>query len=99
MAETKQPAPNPDAKVVAALRLSGDLLRAEFPFAVATPAAVFSRGDMLWLIFDSAAKIDVDALADDPSHAIRSAVLQHGADGEAIVRIKLERPRLVSLRS
>ena len=99
IAETKQPAPNPDAKVVAALRLSGDLLHAEFPFAVATPAAVFSRGDMLWLIFDSAAKIDVDALADDPSHAIRSAVLQHGADGEAIVRIKLERPRLVSLEA
>ena len=54
---------------------------------------------MLWLVFDSAAKIDVGALANDPSHAIRSAVLEHGADGEAIVRIKLERPRLVSLEA
>ena len=99
MADVKQPAPNPDAAVVTALRRSGDLLRAEFPFAVPTPSAVFSRADMLWLVFDSAAKIDVSALDNDPSHAIQSAVLTHGADGEAIVRIKLERPRLVSLEA
>ncbi len=99
MADVKQPAPNPDAAVVAALRRSGDLLRAEFPFAVPTPSAVFSRADMLWLVFDSAAKIDVSALDNDPSHAIQSAALTHGADGEAIVRIKLERPRLVSLEA
>ena len=30
---------------------------------------------------------------------IRSVALEHGADGEAIVRIKLERPRLVSLET
>ncbi|HZL38768.1 MAG TPA: tetratricopeptide repeat protein [Pseudolabrys sp.] len=99
MADVKQPAPNPDAAVVTALRRSGDLLRAEFPFAVPTPSAVFSRADMLWLVFDSAAKIDVSALDNDPSHAIQSAVLTHGADGEVIVRIKLERPRLVSLEA
>jgi tetratricopeptide (TPR) repeat protein len=99
MAESKLPAPNPDAPVVAALRETGDLLRAEFPFTAATPAAVFSRADMLWLMFDSAAKIDVGALANDASHAIRSVTLEHGVDGEAIVRIKLERPRLTSLEA
>jgi tetratricopeptide (TPR) repeat protein len=99
MAEPKLPAPNPDAPVVAALRQTGDLLRAEFPFTVATPAAVFSRADMLWLVFDSTAKIDIGALANDASHAIRSATLEHGVDGEAIVRIKLERPRLSSLET
>jgi hypothetical protein len=97
IAETKSPPPNPDAPVVVTLRQPGDLLRAEFPFVVATPAAVFSRADMVWLVFDSAAKIDIGALANDPTHAIRSAVLEHGADGEAIIRLKLERPRLVSL--
>ncbi|MGH6684689.1 MAG: tetratricopeptide repeat protein, partial [Pseudolabrys sp.] len=88
---------NPDAPVVAELHYSGDLLHAVFPFSVETPAAVFSRANMLWLVFDSAAKINIDALTNDGSHAIRSAGLEHGADGEAIVHIKLERPRLVSL--
>ena len=98
VAERKQPA-NPDAPVVADLRYSGDTVRAEFPFTAETPAAVFSRADMLWLVFDSTAKIDVGALAKDDSRTIRSAVLEHAADGAAIVHIKLERPRLVSLEA
>ena len=72
---------------------------AEFPFAVATPAAVFQRADMLWLVFDSAAKIDTAALSADASRVIRAVTLTRGTDGAAIVRIKLERPRLVSLQA
>ncbi|MFI4971513.1 MAG: hypothetical protein ACHP7H_02430, partial [Hyphomicrobiales bacterium] len=98
-AERKRPASNPDAPVVVELRQSGGTLQAEFPFVVETPAAVFHRADMLWLVFDSAAKIDLAALTTDTSQAIRSVVLERGADGEAIVRIKLERPRLVSLQA
>ena len=98
-AERKRPAPNPDAPVVVELRQSGGTLQAEFPFAVETPAAVFHRADMLWLVFDSAAKIDLAALTTDTSQVIRSAALERGADGAAIVRIKLERPRLVSLQA
>jgi hypothetical protein len=98
-AETKLPAPNPNAPVIVELSQSGDALRAEFPFVAATPAAVFHRADMLWLVFDSAAKIDLTALNNDASRVIRSAILERGADGEAIVRIKLERPRLTSLQS
>ena len=46
----------------------------------------------------AAAKIDLAALDQAiPATSIRSATLERGADGEAIVRIKLERPRLVSL--
>ena len=75
------------------------ILRAEFPFAVETPAAVFQRADTLWLVFDSAAKIDIAALTRRHQPVIRAAALEHGADGEAIVRIKLERPRLVSLET
>jgi tetratricopeptide (TPR) repeat protein len=98
-AESKLPPPNPNALVVAELTQSGDALRAEFPFVAATPAAVFHRADMLWLVFDSAAKIDLAALNHDTSRVIRSATLERGADGEAIVRIKLERPRLTSLEA
>jgi tetratricopeptide (TPR) repeat protein len=93
-----RPAPNPDAPVVAAVNRSGDNLRVEFPFALPTPAAVFRRADMLWLVFDSAAKIDLAALVTDSnSQVIRSATFARGADGEGIVRIRLERPRLASL--
>jgi tetratricopeptide (TPR) repeat protein len=76
---------------------SGDTLRVEFPFAVPTPAAVFRRADTLWLIFDSAAKIDLAALTVDSSDLIRSATFTRGTESEAIVRIRLERPRLASL--
>jgi tetratricopeptide (TPR) repeat protein len=96
-AEPKLPAPNPDAPVAVDLQQSGDTLRAEFPFVAETPAAVFQRADMLWLVFDSAAKIDLAALQADPSHAIRAAALERGAEGEAIVRLRLERPRLVGI--
>ena len=98
-AERKRPPPNPDAPVVVELHQSGAVLRAEFPFAAATPAAVFQRADTLWLVFDSPAKIDLGAFAGDTGHAIRHAVQERGSDGEAIVRIKLERPRLVSLQA
>ncbi|MGH6726753.1 MAG: tetratricopeptide repeat protein [Pseudolabrys sp.] len=97
-AKRERPPPNPDAPVVVELHQSGDVLRADFPFAVTTPAAVFERADTLWLVFDSAAKIDLAAFSGENGHAIRNALLEHGADGEAIVRIKLERPRLVSLQ-
>ncbi|MGH7880244.1 MAG: hypothetical protein ACREQD_12220, partial [Candidatus Binataceae bacterium] len=98
-AASKHPPPNPDAPVVVALHESGDALTAEFPFAVATPAAVFRRADMLLLVFDSSARINLAALSDDPSRTIRSATLTHGADGESIVRIRLARPRLASLQA
>ena len=96
-AKAARPAPNPNATVVVAMHRSGDNLRVEFPFAVPTPAAAFRRADTLWLVFDSAAKIDLAALTADTRDLIRSAALERGADGEAIVRIRLERPRLTSL--
>ena len=97
-AEVKAPAPNPNAPVVVAAHRSGDVLRLEFPFAMPTPAAAFRRADTLWLVFDSAAKIDIGALtANETSQLIRTSVLDRGADGEAILRLRLERPQMTSL--
>jgi tetratricopeptide (TPR) repeat protein len=96
-AKPAPPAPNPNGTVVVAVNRSGDNLRVEFPFAVPTPAAVFRRADMLWLVFDNAAKLDLAALSANGDKLIRSAVLVRGQDGEAILRIRLERPRLASL--
>ena len=97
-AEAKPPAPNPDAPVVVNLHRSGDTLRLEFPFAVPAPAAVFRRADTLWLVFDSDAKIDLAALSGaETAQLIRGSTVTRGNDGEAIVRLKLERPQIPSI--
>jgi tetratricopeptide (TPR) repeat protein len=94
----KPPPPNPDAPVVVAVHRRGDALNLEFPFAVPTPAAVFRRADTLWLIFDTAAKIDLAALAgSEASQSIRSTKVDRGADGETILRMRLDRPQISSL--
>jgi tetratricopeptide (TPR) repeat protein len=96
---TRAPAPDPNAPVVAALRQSGDMLKVEFPFAVATPSAVFRRADTVWLVFDSVAAINVAALTADATLGIRKAMVDRAPDGAGIVRLTLDRPRLVSLDS
>ena len=86
---------DPAAPVPVGVRASGDGLRLTFPFAAPTPAAVFRRADMLWLVFDSTAPLDIAAL-NARAPGVKRASLERGADGEAILRIKLDRPRLVS---
>ena len=92
-AEAERPATNPKATVVAGVHQSGNGLRVEFPFAVATPAAIFYRADTLWLVFDSAAPIDLAALRNDNESGVREAIFERAEDGAAIVRFKLARPR------
>jgi hypothetical protein len=86
----------PDRAVTAEMRRQGDNLRLYFPFAAATPAAVFQRADMLWLVFDTKAAIDIGLFSNDQSKTIHSAVLTRDDDAQ-VVRLKLERPRLVSV--
>lgn len=93
------PAPKPNGTVTVRVQPGGDALRLEFPFVVPTPAAVFSRADTLWLVFDTEAKIDLAALAAHDVATVRSAAVSRGDDGEAIVRIRLKRPQLASLDS
>ena len=96
-AQSERPAPNPKATVVAGVHQSGNNLRLEFPFAVATPAAVFYRADTLWLIFDSAVPIDLTALKNDSDSGVREAGLERADDGAAIVRVKFSRLRTASV--
>jgi tetratricopeptide (TPR) repeat protein len=100
------PAPNPPAAqpvqadsgptIKAQLTMQGENLVLRFPFASPTPAAVFRRADVLWLVFDTDADIQLAELAGDPSRNIRNATVTHLPDA-AVVRIKLERPRLTSV--
>lgn len=73
----------------------GDNLRIVFPFAEATPAAIFNRADTLWLVFDNKSTLDLAELEADTSKTIRSVTVT--PDGESqVVRVRLERPRLAS---
>jgi tetratricopeptide (TPR) repeat protein len=77
------------------LQSTGDGLRLFLPFATPTPAAVFRRADMLWLVFDTEVAIDISALQPQRTSVIRGATVT-GTDGR-VLRIKLDRPRLTSL--
>src|SRR5262249_60734294 len=94
-----RPKPNPTAVVVARTQQPGASLRVELPFGTPTPAAVFQRADMLWLVFDSAAQIDLTALQADNDNGVREALFERADDGAAIVRIKLARPRTASIET
>jgi hypothetical protein len=89
-----QLAAEPGSPITVSLHRQGQNLRLDFPFAVATPAAVFRRANALWLIFDSAARLNLAALKDDTS--ISRAALVPGADNEVVLRLELEKPQLVS---
>jgi len=74
----------------------GETLALAFPFTAPTPAAIFRRADTVWLVFDSAASIDLNALQSETSNTIKSAQVVSLPDGQ-VVRLKLERPRLTSV--
>jgi hypothetical protein len=92
------PPHDPKSPVVVEVVQVGEGLRLTFPFAGATPAAVFRRADAVWLVFDAAAPIDVSKLVTQPIGAVRSAIVTR-TDGGQVVRIKVDRPRLTSLEA
>ena len=83
-------------KIPVELARQGANLKLSFDFMAPTAAAVFNRADMLWIVFDSRADIDLSALKDEASRTIRSAELTRAPDAD-IVRIKLDRPHLSSV--
>jgi tetratricopeptide (TPR) repeat protein len=91
-----RPKANSNSVVVARTYQSGNKLRIELPFAIPTPAAVFQRADILWLVFDTPAPIDLTALQADSDNGVREILSDRTDDGAVIVRIKLARPRMTS---
>lgn len=76
----------------------GSTVRVVFPFEQDTPAAVFRRGDTVWMIFDTVSGIlppnqskDLDALASE------FAVVASG--DTQVVRVELSQDRLATLGS
>ncbi|MEA2904784.1 MAG: hypothetical protein QOI12_2171 [Alphaproteobacteria bacterium] len=86
---------DPSIAVNAGLKRSGENLTLTFAFANATPAAVFRRADVLWLVFDTGATVSVAALEAEIGHSIKGAWVTRVRD-VVVVRARLERPMLVS---
>ncbi|MFA6266491.1 MAG: tetratricopeptide repeat protein [Pseudolabrys sp.] len=94
------PKPEENAGALSALATaSSDYLRVSLPFAAPTPAAMFRRGDTLWLVFDSGKPIDVSNLPREFGHVVRQAEYERGGNGEGVVRLRLVRPQLASLEA
>jgi len=84
-----------DGTVKVAVKRAADSLTLSLPFARPTSGAVFRRGDGLWLVFDSDAVISLAELNPEIGRSLKSAVATRTRD-VALVRLKLERPMLVS---
>lgn len=80
------------------VRRDSDGLRVMFPLQVSTPAAAFRRGDTVWLVFDTAKPIDVEAIR-ARGGAMIGEVGRMPLDKGQAVRIRLTRPLVYSLSS
>ena len=76
------------------MQRQSDGLRLVFPFGEPVPAAVFRRADTLWLVFDTDARLDLERLNTD--RLLRN-VTQSLSGQARVLRVKLERPLLVSM--
>lgn len=79
-----------------AVRRNDDQLQIVFPFAGATPAAVFRRADTVWMVFDTEATVAITSLNAELGKTLRGASTTR-VDAVALVRVKLERPQLISV--
>ena len=68
----------------------------DFAFADPVAAAVFTRGDNIWIVFDTPRAIDVTGFIAEPSRTVHQAQYLR-SDLGAAVRLKLSRARLPSI--
>jgi hypothetical protein len=73
-------------------------LRLTFGFDRPTPAALFRRGDTVWMVFDFTKPIDVDPIR-AKGGAIIGEVTRLPLDKGQAIRIRLNRPQMHSLSS
>ncbi len=88
---------DPNGPVTVSTLRDGETVHLAFPFAEATPAAIFRRADAIWLVFDTKSPITVAPINDERLPTIRGATIGRIRD-VAVVQIKLERPRLIGVR-
>nr|WP_307704463.1 tetratricopeptide repeat protein [Rhodopseudomonas sp. B29] len=95
-----QPAPLAAAPPVAArpaeARLDADGLHLTFSFAAPTAAALFRRGDFVWLVVDNTAPFDLEAIRREGRSMVGDVGRIALPDGQAI-RMRLSRPQIAAL--
>ena len=76
----------------------GSTVRVVFPFEQDTPAAVFRRGDTVWMMFDTVSGISPPAQSDDLD-ALASEFAVVASGDTQMVRVELSQDRLATLGS
>jgi tetratricopeptide (TPR) repeat protein len=94
-AAAAKPAVSNAARPVEARR-TNDGLQLTFAFAGPTPAALFRRGEVLWLVLDNTAPFDLAAIRSAGTAAVGDVSRIALANGQAI-RIRLSRPQIATL--
>jgi hypothetical protein len=97
--------PQVDALKVAAaetvrpfVNVLGNTVRVVFPFEQDTPAAVFRRGDTVWMIFDTVSGIEAPARSAELAEIAGDFVVISSGDTQ-VVRLDLKQDRLATLGS
>ncbi len=88
----------PGTPITPVTTLVAGTVRVTFPFEADTASAVFRRGDVLWMLFDTPTPINQPAQS-DPLSSIASAFTVIPAGDTQIVRVDLSTPKLATLAS
>ncbi len=84
------------ARQSAEINRSSDGVRVKIRLEQTSPAALFRRGEILWLVLDNVHPIDLSAVKKDGG-ALISDISSIKLDGGQAIRIRLDRPQLASL--
>jgi hypothetical protein len=84
--------------VVPTVAAVGSTIRIDFPFAEDTAAAVFRRGDTVWMLFDTDRQISAPAKS-EMLDKVASGFTVVPAEGTKVVRLDLSGDRLATLGS
>jgi hypothetical protein len=86
------------APITPQVRTVGSTVQIAFPFDQDTPAAVFRRGDTVWMLFDTLTGINQPPFSQDLANLARDFTVVPAGDTQ-IVRLDLSSDRLASLGS
>lgn len=88
----------PAETVTPFVNVLGNTVRVVFPFEQDTPAAVFRRGDTVWMIFDTVSGIEMPHQSNELDSLAREVAVISSGDTQ-IVRLDLAQERLATLGS
>ncbi|QJR18327.1 hypothetical protein [Pelagibacterium halotolerans] len=98
--DTVEPVRDETATVQPYVSTVGQTVRIVFPFAQETPAAVFRRGNVVWMLFDTPARlVSPDAQSGEILDGLASDLTVESTGASYVVRMVLDDNRLATLAS